>query len=75
MQTLFFSAEPVTDYASAKGADTACYGAFHGAMLDRGVYFAPSQFEAAIVSLAHGDEDIEATISAAEVVLQSISAT
>jgi glutamate-1-semialdehyde 2,1-aminomutase len=66
MWGFFFSAEPVTDYASAKQhADTQRFGRFFHAMLERGVYLAPSQFEAAFVSLAHTDELIEQTIAAA----------
>jgi glutamate-1-semialdehyde 2,1-aminomutase len=67
MWGFFFAAEPVTDYASAKQhADTARYGRFFHAMLDRGVYLAPSQFEAAFVSLAHDDALIAQTVAAAE---------
>jgi glutamate-1-semialdehyde 2,1-aminomutase len=65
MFTGFFSASPVTDYASAKQADTRRYARFFHAMLERGVYFAPSQFEAGFVSLAHTEADIDATIKAA----------
>jgi glutamate-1-semialdehyde 2,1-aminomutase len=59
MLTTFFTPGPVTDYASARGADTARYARYFHAMLGQGVFLAPSQFEAAFVSLAHGDEDIE----------------
>jgi len=59
MLTTFFTAGPVTDYASARTADTKRYARFFHAMLERGVYLAPSQFEAAFVSLAHTEEDIE----------------
>jgi glutamate-1-semialdehyde 2,1-aminomutase len=65
MLTGFFSAGPVTDYASAKRADTQRYARFFHAMRARGVYLAPSQFEAAFVSLAHTEADIEATLKAA----------
>jgi glutamate-1-semialdehyde 2,1-aminomutase len=66
MWGFFFAAEPVTDYASAKQhADTARYARFFHAMLDREVYLAPSQFEAAFVSLAHDDDLVERTIAAA----------
>jgi glutamate-1-semialdehyde 2,1-aminomutase len=58
--TTFFTDGPVTDYASAKRADTARYARFFHAMLDRGVFLAPSQFEAAFVSLAHSEQDIAA---------------
>ncbi len=63
--TLFFSDEPVTDYASAKRSDTKRYAAFFRQMLERGVFLPPSQFEALFVSLAHGAEEIEATVAAA----------
>jgi glutamate-1-semialdehyde 2,1-aminomutase len=65
MLTGFFCAGPVTDYTSAKKSDTRRYAAFFQAMLERGVYFAPSQFEAGFVSLAHTPADIDATIAAA----------
>ena len=62
----FFAEGPVTDLAGAKRADTALYGRFFHAMLDRGVYFAPSQFEAAFLSLAHTEAEIDRTIAAAD---------
>ena len=65
MLTLFFSGQPVSDYATAKRSDTNRYAAFFRQMLDRGVLLAPSQFEAMFVSLAHGDDEIVATITAA----------
>jgi glutamate-1-semialdehyde 2,1-aminomutase len=65
MFTGFFSALPVTNYATAKLADTARYARFFHAMLDRGVYFAPSQFEAGFMSLAHTEADVDATLEAA----------
>jgi glutamate-1-semialdehyde 2,1-aminomutase len=65
MFTLFFSPEPVTDWDSAKKCDTARFGEFFHFMLERGVYLAPSQFEAAFISTAHSEEDIRYTIAAA----------
>ncbi|MGA2263677.1 MAG: glutamate-1-semialdehyde 2,1-aminomutase [Acidobacteriota bacterium] len=65
MFTVFFTATPVTDYQSARTSDTARYGKFFHALLARGVYLAPSQFEACFVSLAHTRRDVEATIRAA----------
>jgi glutamate-1-semialdehyde 2,1-aminomutase len=65
MFTGFFCDGPVTDYASAKRADTQRYARFFHALLDGGVYLAPSQFEAAFVSLAHTEADIDATIKCA----------
>lgn len=69
MSTLFFTGEEVTDYASAKTSDTARYAAFFRGMLERGFYFAPSQFEAAFVSTVHSEDNISATIAAAREVL------
>jgi glutamate-1-semialdehyde 2,1-aminomutase len=66
MFTGFFSASEVTDYVSAKRSDTHAYARFFHAMLDQGVYLAPSQFEAGFVSLAHTDADIDATLNAAK---------
>jgi glutamate-1-semialdehyde 2,1-aminomutase len=65
MFTGFFADQPVSDYASAKLAHTRRYARFFHAMLDRGVYLAPSQFEAGFVSLAHSEADIDATLNAA----------
>jgi glutamate-1-semialdehyde 2,1-aminomutase len=65
MLTGFFCADPVTDYVSAKHANTRAYARFFHAMLERGVYLAPSQFEAGFVSLAHTEADIDATLNAA----------
>jgi glutamate-1-semialdehyde 2,1-aminomutase len=62
---LFFSDVPVTGWDTAKTADTARFAAFHAAMLDRGVYLAPSQFEAGFLSTVHGDVEVDATIEAA----------
>jgi glutamate-1-semialdehyde 2,1-aminomutase len=65
MFTFFFTDQPVTDYESAKRSDTARYARFFRAMLDRGVYLAPSQFEAAFISSAHSEEDVGKTVAAA----------
>lgn len=62
MMTVFFNAGPVRDYASAKKSDTGLFGRFFRALLKRGVYFPPSQFEAAFLSTAHSEEQIEQTI-------------
>jgi glutamate-1-semialdehyde 2,1-aminomutase len=72
MLTAFFTASPVTDYRSAKTSDTARFGRYFRAMLSRGVYLAPSQFEAAFVSLAHTDEDIDRTVEAARASLREV---
>jgi glutamate-1-semialdehyde 2,1-aminomutase len=65
MWTWFFTAEAVTNYDDAKWSDTAAFGRFHRAMLDQGVWLPPSQFEAAFLSTAHGDEEVAITIAAA----------
>ena len=61
----FFADAPVTDWESAKRSDTRRFASFHRAMLERGVYLAPSQFEAAFLSTAHGDAEVDATLEAA----------
>ena len=65
MFTFFFSSEPVTDWESAKRSDTGRFKQFFHWMLDRGVYLAPSQFEAGFVSSAHTEQDIARTVAAA----------
>ena len=65
MLTVFFSARPVFDAASARACDTKRFGAFFHALLENGVYFPPSQFEAAFLSTAHTDDDVEQTLRAA----------
>ena len=73
MITLFFCAGPVFDYASAKASDTALFGRFFHAMLERGVYLPPAQFEAAFVSLAHSEADIDETVRAAAEALSTVA--
>jgi glutamate-1-semialdehyde 2,1-aminomutase len=65
MFTFFFTDGPVTDWESARRCDTERFGEFFRGMLDRGIYLAPSQFEAAFLSAVHTDEDVAKTISAA----------
>jgi glutamate-1-semialdehyde 2,1-aminomutase len=65
MAGMFFNDQPVYSYADAQGSDAAMFGRFFMAMLDRGVYFAPSQFETLFLSAAHSDVDLDRTISAA----------
>jgi glutamate-1-semialdehyde 2,1-aminomutase len=65
MITVFFSADPVFDAQSARKCDTKRFGRFYHALLERGAYLPPSQFEAAFVSAAHSAEDIDATVDAA----------
>ena len=64
MHGMFFTHRPVTDYQSAKQADAPRYARFFHAMLNKGVYLAPSQFEAGFLSAAHGSDEIERTIAA-----------
>jgi glutamate-1-semialdehyde 2,1-aminomutase len=66
MMTLFFANGPITDFPSASQGTDDVYAAFFHAMLDRGVYLAPSRFECAFVSAAHTDADIDLTIAAAQ---------
>jgi glutamate-1-semialdehyde 2,1-aminomutase len=70
--TLFFTQGPVTDYASAKRSDTARYGQFYTAMRERGIYLAPSQFEAMFVSLAHSEREIDEIVGKANDGLEAI---
>lgn len=72
MLTMFFTADPVTDFASARRSDTQRYAAFFRRMLSRGVFLPPSQFEAVFVSLAHTDAEIAETIEAARESLAGI---
>jgi len=71
MFTYFFTTDPVTDWESAKKCDTARFGKFFHFLLERGVYIAPSQFEAGFVSAAHSPEDIQATVAAAREFFES----
>ncbi len=66
MFTLFFTGTSVFNYVTAKSSDTKAFGNYFGEMLDRGVYLAPSQFEAAFLSSAHSREDIDKTIEAVD---------
>jgi glutamate-1-semialdehyde 2,1-aminomutase len=72
---IFFTDQPrVTDFAGATACDQALFRRFFHGMLEHGVYLAPSAFEAGFVSAAHGEQDIAATLTAAETVLASLSA-
>ena len=64
MATLFLRRGPVRDYEDAAASDTQRYGALFRHLLERGIYLAPSQFEAMFLSLAHGDEEIDRTVEA-----------
>jgi glutamate-1-semialdehyde 2,1-aminomutase len=65
MLTLFFTEGRVRSYKDATGCDTRRFAAWHQGLLARGVYWPPAQFEAAFVSAAHGDEDIDRAVAAA----------
>ena len=62
MFTIFFTTAPVTNYESAKKSDTARFAEFHRTMLARGIYLPPSQFEAAFLSAAHTEQDVQTTV-------------
>jgi len=70
--TLFFSAEPVRDFDGARACDTAAHARFCRALLDRGVYPPPSQFEAWFVSLAHDEAAVDRTLEAAAAALEEV---
>jgi glutamate-1-semialdehyde 2,1-aminomutase len=70
--TLFFGTHPVVDFASAKRCDAARFGRFFHALLDRGVYLVPAQLEAAFVSAAHSEGDIDAAVGAFEEALAAV---
>jgi glutamate-1-semialdehyde 2,1-aminomutase len=65
MFTLFFTERDVIDFDSAKSSDTQRFNKFFHSMLDQGIYLPPSQFEAAFISAAHTEADIDQTIAAA----------
>ena len=69
---LFFANGPVHNYEDAKKSDTAKFGRFHRGMLERGIYLAPSQFEAGFTSIAHTEEDIDRTLKAAQDVMSTL---
>jgi glutamate-1-semialdehyde 2,1-aminomutase len=72
MFTWFFADGPVTDWGSASIADGKRFGKFHRAMLERGIYLPPSQFEAAFLSAAHSEQDIKQTLDVAEESVRTI---
>ena len=73
MMGLFFTDRDVHDFNDAKTSDLPLFSAYYRAMLEHGIYLAPSQFEAGFVSAAHSDEDIKETIDAAENVLRVLT--
>jgi len=73
MLTLFCTDDPVRDFEAAQACDTDRYAALFRHLLERGIYVAPSQFEAMFVSLAHGDEEIDRTIDAVRIFFEASS--
>jgi glutamate-1-semialdehyde 2,1-aminomutase len=73
MFTAFFTDEPVTDYTGARRADAQKYARFFHALLDAGVYFPPSQFEAAFTSTAHTNADLDATLAAIDTAMGAVA--
>ena len=71
MFTWFFTGEKVHDFESAAKSDTAVFGRFHHAMMEGGVWLPPSQFEAAFISTAHGEREVEMLLTAAKAALVS----
>jgi glutamate-1-semialdehyde 2,1-aminomutase len=74
MITLFFTSGPVRSWNDAKACDTRAFAHWHGGMLSRNIYWPPAQFEAAFVSGAHTEADIEATVRAADESLAAVRA-
>ncbi|MGQ0504218.1 MAG: aminotransferase class III-fold pyridoxal phosphate-dependent enzyme, partial [Myxococcaceae bacterium] len=72
MWTLFFTGDPVFDYASAKKSDTQRFARFYHSLLSQGVYLPPSQFESAFISLAHGEAEVTHTLEAAKKAFRSL---
>jgi len=70
--TIFFTDNPALDYESVSQADTALFGKFFQQLLSKGIYWPPSQFEAAFISLAHSEDDIETTVDIISMALSNI---
>ncbi|MFT4114600.1 glutamate-1-semialdehyde 2,1-aminomutase [Silvibacterium sp.] len=73
MWTWFFTASPVTDYASAAKSDTAAFAVFHRAMLEQGIWLPCSQYEAAFLGTSHSIADVEATIAASRTAFAAVA--
>ena len=74
MWTWFFTPGPVTNYEQAAYSDIRAFGRFHRSMMDQGVWLPPSQFEAAFLGTAHGEEEVAATIAAAREAFKAVQA-
>jgi glutamate-1-semialdehyde 2,1-aminomutase len=73
MITLFFTQGPVRSFADAVRSDTERFGQWHQGMIERGQYWPPSQFEAAFLSAAHTEADVDATVAAAAEALSALT--
>jgi glutamate-1-semialdehyde 2,1-aminomutase len=73
MFTWFFQSGPVTDWNSASKSSTEAFAGFFRAMLDNGVYLPPSQYEAAFLSTAHSEQDVQKTIGAAKLAFATLN--
>ena len=73
LATLFFTSDPVNNYSDAKKSSTKRYSQYFRNTLERGVFLAPSQFEASFVSVSHTESDIESAIKAAQESLRQIA--
>ena len=72
MITVFFGVDAVNDYDAAVSCDTKMFARYFHAMIERGIYLPPSQFEAAFLSLSHGEVEIEETVFAAKEAMQAL---
>ncbi len=72
MLGLFFTDQPVSNFSKAQTSDVALFARYYNGMLDHGIYLAPSQYEAAFVSGAHSEADIELTIQGARKVFEAL---
>ncbi len=72
MLGLFFTDQPVSNFSKAQTSDVALFARYYNGMLDHGIYLAPSQYEAAFVSAAHSEADIELTIQGARKVFEAL---
>jgi glutamate-1-semialdehyde 2,1-aminomutase len=73
MLTLFFKHGPIRSWDDASGCNTAQFGEWHRSMMEQHVYWPPAQFEAAFISNAHTDEDIDRTVAAAKIALEGVA--
>ncbi|MEZ0374049.1 MAG: glutamate-1-semialdehyde 2,1-aminomutase, partial [Candidatus Sericytochromatia bacterium] len=74
MFTIFFTEQPVNDYTDAKTSNLTAFKTFFHSLLDQGIYFPPSQFEACFISLAHNQEALDETVKAFDLALEAVAA-